>query len=93
MKGEDIPLPARIFAVADVFDALCSKRPYKEAFNYQTALEIIEKGCGAHFDPVVIDAFIPISKTIYEKILQHDEDTIHDHLDQAINRYLKTLLS
>ncbi|OWS69243.1 hypothetical protein CBI30_10470 [Polynucleobacter aenigmaticus] len=93
LKGEDIPLPARIFAVADVFDALCSKRPYKEAFNYQTALEIIEKGCGAHFDPVVIDAFIPISKTIYEKIFQHDEDTIHDHLDQAINRYLKTLLS
>ena len=93
LKGENIPLPARIFAVVDVFDALCSKRPYKEAFDYQTALEIIEKGSGTHFDPAVIDAFMPISKTIYEKILQYNEDTVHDTLDQAINRYLKTLLS
>jgi HD-GYP domain-containing protein (c-di-GMP phosphodiesterase class II) len=93
LKGEDIPLPARIFAVADVFDALCSKRPYKEAFDYQTALEIIEKDSGTHFDPAVIDAFVPISKTIYEKILHYDEVTIHNRLDQAINHYLKTQLS
>lgn len=93
LKGEDIPLPARIFAVADVFDALCSKRPYKEAFDYQTALEIMEKGRGEHFDPVVIDAFIPISKSIYENILYDDEAAIHAHLDQVINHYLKSQLS
>ena len=93
LKGEAIPLPARIFAVADVFDALCSNRPYKKSFDYQTAMEIIEKDSGTHFDPAVIDAFAPISKTIYEKIMHDDESTIHERLDQAINRYLKTQLS
>ena len=93
LKGEAIPLPARIFAVADVFDALCSNRPYKKSFDYQTAMEIIEKDSGTHFDPAVIDAFVPISKTIYEKIMHDNESTIHERLDQAINRYLKTQLS
>lgn len=58
LSGTDIPLAARIVAVADVFDALTSKRPYKEAWPIKEALELIKTESGKHFDPVVIDAFI-----------------------------------
>ena len=58
LKGEDIPLSARIMAVADVFDALISKRSYKQALTVEQAYEIIIKESGAHFDPLVIKAFL-----------------------------------
>ncbi len=58
LSGEDIPLPGRICAVADVFDALVSKRPYKEAFPTEKALAIMRQGRGAHFDPQVLDVFL-----------------------------------
>jgi response regulator RpfG family c-di-GMP phosphodiesterase len=56
-KGDQISLNARIVAVADVFDALRSERPYKKAFSLQRTLEIIRAERGKHFDPMVIDAF------------------------------------
>jgi two-component system response regulator RpfG len=55
--GEDIPLPARIVAVADVFDALTSKRPYKTAWSFQEALHYIQSESGKHFDPACARAF------------------------------------
>ncbi|MBQ9042372.1 MAG: HD domain-containing protein [Eggerthellaceae bacterium] len=58
LAGEDIPLSARIMAVADVFDALVSKRSYKEGFPIEKALAIIEEGIGTHFDPQVARAFL-----------------------------------
>ena len=58
LAGEDIPLSARIMAVADVFDALVSKRSYKEGFPIEKALAIIEEGVGTHFDPQVARAFL-----------------------------------
>lgn len=58
LKGEEIPLSARITAVADVYDALLSERPYKEAFTQEKALQIIKISRGTHFDPEIIDAFI-----------------------------------
>jgi putative two-component system response regulator len=57
LAGEAIPIEGRITAVADVFDALCSRRPYKPAFPLEKALEIIRQGRGTHFDPAVVDAF------------------------------------
>jgi HD-GYP domain-containing protein (c-di-GMP phosphodiesterase class II) len=57
LKGEDIPLSARIFAVADVFDALCSRRPYKEPMPFEKAMAILEEDTGTHFDPRVMDTF------------------------------------
>jgi len=57
-SGEDIPLSARIMAVADVFDALVSKRSYKEPFSFQQARDIIREGAGSHFDPLVAEAFL-----------------------------------
>jgi len=57
-RGEEIPLCARIVAVADVFDALTSKRAYKEAYSLDRAFEMIKEGRGKHFDPVIVDAFM-----------------------------------
>jgi putative two-component system response regulator len=57
LAGEDIPIEGRITAVADVFDALSSKRPYKPAFSIDRCFEIMAEGRGTQFDPKVLDAF------------------------------------
>lgn len=57
LAGESIPLSARMMALADVYDALISIRPYKKPFTHKEAYKIIENGSGAHFDPDVVDAF------------------------------------
>jgi putative two-component system response regulator len=57
LAGEAIPLPARIMAVADVYDALRSIRPYKRAFTHEASCTVIQEGAGQHFDPTVVDAF------------------------------------
>ena len=58
LAGEEIPLSARVMAVADVFDALVSRRSYKEPFTIEQALDIIREGSGSHFDPMVVKAFL-----------------------------------
>jgi len=60
LKGEEIPLPARIFAVADVFDALTSDRPYRRAWSRERAFAEIKAQKGRHFDPRVVDAFFAL---------------------------------
>jgi putative two-component system response regulator len=64
LAGTEIPLVGRIVALADVFDALITKRPYKEAFPYDDARQIIITESGRHFDPAVVNAFhnIPLSR-------------------------------
>jgi putative two-component system response regulator len=64
LKNDKIPLAGRIVAVVDVFDALTSKRPYKEAFSLKKSFDIIKEGRGNHFDPEIVDAFIEISGEI-----------------------------
>ena len=58
LSGESIPLSARIMALADVYDALRSKRVYKEAFSHEKSAGIIREGWGSHFDPVLTDLFL-----------------------------------
>ena len=58
LRGEEIPLSARIVALVDVFDALTSLRPYKQAWPLEKAIETIRAGAGSHFDPRVVDAFL-----------------------------------
>lgn len=60
LKGEHIPLSARILAIADVYDALTSKRVYKEAFTHDAARKIIIDECVSHFDPEILDVFIKL---------------------------------
>lgn len=69
LKGEEIPVEARIMALADVFDALVSKRCYKEAFSFDKAFAIIEQDSGTHFDPVLARVFLqcrPQLETFYQ---------------------------
>ena len=63
LKGDEIPLGARIMALADVYDALLSKRTYKEAFSVTEALAIIREGAGTHFDPRITEVFLDIANT------------------------------
>ena len=62
LKGQDIPLCARIMAIADVFDALVSPRVYKSPMSYEEAYSIIESGMGTHFDPVIAQEFLNIKE-------------------------------
>lgn len=66
LAGENIPLPARIMALADVYDALRSRRVYKEPFSHDKALEIIQNGRGTHFDPALVDIFSTIHHKFQE---------------------------
>jgi putative two-component system response regulator len=66
LKGEQIPLSARIVALADVYDALTSKRVYKNAFEHEIAKGIILGDRGTHFDPDVVDAFCALEKEFVE---------------------------
>ena len=71
LKGEAIPLSARIVAAADVFDALTSKRPYKEAWPIEKALALMDEQTGKHFDPAVMAAMkraLPRMLVIYERL-------------------------
>ena len=60
LKGEEIPLPAQIFAVVDVWDALTSDRPYRKAWSEAETLAYIQEQAGKHFDPQVVDAFLSL---------------------------------
>jgi len=61
LRGENIPLEGRIMAVADVYDALVSERPYKKAFSHEQAVEIISEASGTHFDPKIVEVFLSIA--------------------------------
>lgn len=63
LAGEDIPLEARIVAVADVYDALTSKRVYKDAVPHDKVVQIIRDGAGTQFDPTLIEAFLKVAQT------------------------------
>ena len=77
LVGEAIPLSARLMALADVYDALISRRVYKEGMPHQQAAGIIGQGRGSHFDPDVVDAFFQIEQTfvaIAQRYLDSDQD-------------------
>jgi len=73
LRGKEIPLYGRIVALADVFDALTSKRPYKEAYAFEEAIKIIKDSSGTHFDPNVVKAFLKREDKI-KKIWQATRD-------------------
>jgi putative two-component system response regulator len=73
LAGEAIPLPARLMAVADVYDALISRRVYKEPFSHERAVSMIEAGSGSHFDPTVVSAFL-IEIETFRSIAQRFQD-------------------
>ncbi len=68
LKGDEIPINARIFAVIDVFDALVSRRPYKEPISIEDSLQIIKDEKGTHFEPKIVDLFCENIKKIHSQI-------------------------
>ena len=91
LKGKDIPLEARVFAIADTLDAITSHRPYRRARSFKMAFEEIKKGSGTQFDPVIIDAFFSITPELWQEIKQDMPyysylQTVHFVLNPPITR-------
>ena len=71
LKGEEIPVSGRLMALADVYDALISKRVYKPSFPHKKAVEIISEGKGTHFDPDMVEAFLELEGEFRKIALEH----------------------
>ena len=87
LAGEEIPLVARIFSVVDVFDALSSKRPYKEAFSLEEVIVIMENEAGMHFDPMVLEVFLDIVEIVYRDIQFLEEAEVAELTSAKVKRY------
>jgi len=87
LTGEDIPITARIFAVADVFDALTSHRPYKKPFNFEETMAVLERDRGAHFDPLVLDAFGKIARELFDRYAGHVGADLSGELSAVVVKY------
>lgn len=72
LKGEEIPILARVFTICDVFDALTTKRPYKEELSFKESIDIIKQGANTLFDPNLVDIFCNHIEPIYNKIANLD---------------------
>lgn len=79
LRNEEIPLSARIAALADVYDALTTKRVYKDAFTHEAALDIIRKGSGTQFDPDVVNAFLEREQE-FRQVAADLADNPHEHV-------------
>jgi len=87
LKGQSIPVGARIFAIADVFDALTSRRPYKDSLPYPSAINLIKEKCGINFDPDLVNVFVSIIGPIYKEINNSDNKILHHKMEIIINKY------
>jgi HD-GYP domain-containing protein (c-di-GMP phosphodiesterase class II) len=87
MKGDAIPLDARVFAVVDVFDALTSKRPYKPPLPFDTAMEMLRQERGRHFDPKVLDAFVPLARALFDEVAGASETEIEEMMRAVAQHY------
>ncbi len=73
LAGEAIPIPGRLMAIADVYDALISRRVYKAPFTHAKAVAVIRDGRGSHFDPAMVDAFLDVQETFRQIALEFTE--------------------
>ncbi len=87
LKGEAIPVTARVFAIVDVFDALTSRRPYKEAIPFKESMAIIRGYAGTHLDPGLVATFDGIIDPLYRLVSSSAEADVEAMLWQLINRY------
>lgn len=89
LKQTAIPLNARIFAVADVFDALTSKRPYKEPFSFEVATGILRESMGSHFDPDLAQLFLDHAADLHAEVCNGSEELLHTRLETCIRKYFR----
>ena len=97
LKGDRIPLAARIFAIADVFDALTSQRPYKAPLSFEEAMSLLEQGRDRHFDPELLDLFQRIARPLHDEFGNRDDEhprrKVLEIGEQYFKQELETLLS
>lgn len=87
LNSKKNPITARIFAIIDVFDALTSKRPYKEAMSFDDTMKILEKGRGTHFDSTLLDLFKTIARPLYDEYANREDDKLKKNLGKIVQRY------
>ena len=87
LAGEAIPLSARIFAIADVFDALSSKRPYKNPMPFEQVMGILRTDTGTHFDPTVMSVFECIAQDVRDKLQDCNEHSARSLLEATIRKH------
>lgn len=87
LKGESIPLAARLFAIVDVFDALTSRRPYKEPFPVEQAMRILDENRGSHFDPRLLDVFGSFAVALHEEVDGLSENETRQMLHDLVTKY------
>jgi len=87
LDGAAIPVRARIFSIADVFDALTSRRPYKEAFSLEETVDILKKGRGIHFDPALLDPFLEMAPALYEELAGREGEGLRQEVEGITQRY------
>lgn len=92
LSGEDIPLQGRIMAIADVYDALISERPYKKPFSHAEAVSIITAESGTHFEPALVDIFKSAEK-LFEKISEHPANVDYSGLSPQDAALLSDILA
>ena len=94
LKGKEIPLNARIFAIADVFDALTSKRPYKESWTVDDAIAMLERDSDRHFDPQLVNIFVTIAPALYNEVSCIEEHQMVTMLQRRIaHHFLATAIN
>jgi putative two-component system response regulator len=87
LKEHDIPLPGRLMAIADVYDALISTRPYKKSFTHQEAAQIILDGRGSHFEPDLVDLFLGVTDKFADMAKVKEKSHLESlkQLDMVVN--------
>ena len=88
LRSEAIALTARIFAIADVFDALTSERPYKKPMTVEASIAILRQGAGQHFDPELVARFETIARDLHARVA-NDYEAARKELAGIIDRYFK----
>lgn len=84
-----IPLGARIFAIIDVFDALVSRRPYKEPLAFDEAMAVLERGRGTHFDPALLDVFRGLAAGIHAQLAASEDSALRRSVRSRVARYFR----
>lgn len=89
-KREEIPVNARIFAIADVFDALTSKRPYKAPFSFEKTMATMQEDKGTHFDPQMLDSFETIAETLYHHLSGREDEALRQEVLDITQQYFSS---
>jgi len=87
LVGNEIPLNARIFTIVDVFDALTSRRPYKEPFDFDEAMELMKPDSGKRFDPKLLQIFHEQANSLYQAISHAPDDVLESMLKDLIRQH------